>query len=346
MTALAACALGVRQTILDPDKAAFFADARPWAFVLFREACETRAQVRDLCAALREAAGHDAIIWIDQEGGRVARLKPPEWPVWPAASAYGLLHAKCGEAGLEACWLAHRLIAAELRGVGVDGDFAPVVDLQLPGAHEIIGDRAFGGDPAAIAALGAAALAGLAAGGVVGCVKHMPGHGRALADSHLVLPRVAVPRGDLALDFAPFAALAEAPSAMTAHIVYEAIDPDRPATCSPKVIGEIIRGEIAFQGLLMSDDLDMKALQQAMNGGLAERAEASIRAGCDLVLQCSGALDDMIATAKGCGTLAGLGLVRARAAESFAKRQPQAFDAEAGWARFRALLAPEQRMSA
>jgi beta-N-acetylhexosaminidase len=340
MNGKAACALGIRQTALDPDLIAFFRDARPWAFILFAEACKSRAQVRALTDQLREAARHDAVIFIDQEGGRVARLKPPEWPVFPPPRAYGRVFETGEEWGMEACFLGHRLIAAELRALGVDGDYAPVLDRPVAGSNEaVVGDRSFGADADSISELGAAALAGLTAGGVVGCIKHMPGHGRAHVDTHFDLPRVTASRRELLEDFAPFAALAEAPSAMTAHIIYEALDPDRPATCSPIVIGDIIRGEIGFHGLLMSDDLDMKALDQAVEGGLRERAETAIGAGCDVVLQCSGKLEEMIATANGCGALDGIALVRARAAEGFAKRAPLPFDAEAGWARLRELLA-------
>ncbi|MGE3302177.1 MAG: beta-N-acetylhexosaminidase [Hyphomonadaceae bacterium] len=334
---VAACALGVRQPALDAETAAFFAEAKPWAFILFREACVSRAQVQALTASLREAAGRDAVIFIDQEGGRVARLRPPEWPSFPAARAYGDLYAHSREMGVEAAWLGFRLIAAELRAIGVDGDYAPVLDRPINGADPIIGDRAFAREGETIAVLGAAALAGLAAGGVCGCVKHMPGHGRAEADSHLVLPRVATDRMALRADFAPFAALAEAPAAMTAHIVYEGVDPLRPATCSSIVIEDVIRGEIGFDGLLMSDDLDMKAMA-AVSEGLAGRAAAALAAGCDVVLQCSGALADMRAVMEGVSPLAGRALTRARAADLFAKRPPQPFDADAGWARFRELL--------
>ena len=270
---------------------------------------------------------------------RVARLKPPEWPVWPAAAAYGKLHAASEAAALEASCLGHRLIAHDLKAMGVDGDFAPVLDIPAEGSDKIVGDRAFATEPDAVAALAGAALAGLHAGGVAGCVKHVPGHGRALADSHLALPRVSASAAELERDIAPFHALNTAEAAMTAHIIYEAWDPDRPATCSPKVIDEIIRDSIGFEGLLMSDDLDMHALQFAMNGGLQQRAEAALKAGCDVVLQCSGKLADMREAAKGCANLAGPSMVRARAVESFAKRPAREFDADAGWARFRTLMA-------
>jgi beta-N-acetylhexosaminidase len=333
------CSLGIRQPQIDDDLRAFLRAARPWSFILFREACVSHAQVYTLCAELRAAAGHDAIVFIDQEGGRVARLKAPVWPTWPACAIYGKIFARNADAGIAAAYLGHRLIAHEIKAIGVDGDFAPVCDVPVDGADPIIGDRALSQDSSVIAVLARAALAGLHAGGVAGCIKHMPGHGRAEADSHLALPRVKVSDADLARDVAPFAALHEAEAAMTAHIVYEAWDPDRPATCSPAVIDQIIRGRIGFDGLLMSDDLDMKALQFAMNGGLAERASAALKAGCDVVLQCSGVLKDMEDVAAGCQTLSELSLVRARAVEAFAKRPAEGFDAEAGWARFKDLLA-------
>jgi len=334
------CSFGIRQTTLDADARAFFRKARPWGFILFREACVSREQVGALCADLREAAGHDAVIYIDQEGGRVARLKPPEWPVWPACARYGEVFVHDPEAGCEAAWLGHRLIAHELKAMGVDGDFAPVLDVPVKGADLIIGDRAFSPEPKIIAALGRAALEGLHAGGLAGCIKHMPGHGRAQADTHLALPRVSASVAELEADVFPFAALADAEAAMTAHIVYEAWDLHRPATCSPIVIKDVIRGAIGFQGLLMSDDLDMKALQFAINGGHAERAEAALKAGCDVVLQCSGVLSDMEATAKGCALLAGHSLIRARVVEVLAKRQPSEFDPAESWARFKGLMKP------
>jgi beta-N-acetylhexosaminidase len=334
------CSLGIRQPKLDPDLRAFLGEAQPWSLILFREACVSRAQVRALCVQLREAVGRDAIVYIDQEGGRVARLKPPEWPAWPAAAAYGRIYAKNPEKGLEAAYLGYRLIAAELKDLGIDGDFAPVLDVPVEGSDKIVGDRAFAGEATIVPALARAALEGLHDGGVTGCIKHMPGHGRATADSHSALPRVAATDADLANDVFPFAALADAEAAMTAHIIYEAWDPDRPATCSAIVIDQIIRSRIGFQGLLMSDDLDMKALQYALNGTLGDRAEAALKAGCDVVLQCSGVLAEMQETVKGCTPLGGLALVRARAAEAFAKRPAKPFDSEAGWARFRELMGP------
>jgi len=333
------CLLGLRQPKLDNETRAFFRDAQPWGFILFREACVSREQVRVLNAELRETVGHDATVWIDQEGGRVARMKAPEWPTWPATGKFGEIYAKNKAAGREAAHLGYRLIAHELRDIGIDGDFAPVLDVPVEGSDKIVGDRAFSADPKEVALLARAALEGLHDGGVAGCIKHMPGHGRATADSHLALPKVGAKEIDLANDVFPFAQMADAEAAMTAHIVFEAWDPDRPATCSPFVIDEIIRKRIGFQGMLMSDDLDMHALQYALNGGLQARAEAALGAGCDVVLQCSGKLNEMQEAAKGCRDLDGLPLVRARAVEAFAKRPPREFDAEAGWARFKQLLA-------
>lgn len=330
---------GLRQAKLDADTRAFFRETRPWSFILFRDACVSRVQVRALCEQLREAAGHDAIVWIDQEGGRVARLKAPEWPVWPAAAKYGEIYARDFELGLEAARLGHRLIAHELKSIGVDGDYAPVLDVPVDGSDKIVGDRAFSANPGEVATLARAALEGLHDGGVAGCIKHMPGHGRATADSHFALPRVSASETELANDVAPFVALADAEAAMTAHIVFDAWDRDRPATCSSFVIEKIIRERIGFNGLLMSDDLDMKALQFALNGGLQQRAEAALGAGCDMVLQCSGDLKEMQEVAKGCRALDGMALVRARAVEAFAKRPAREFDADAGWARFKELLA-------
>lgn len=333
---VAACALGVRQPDVSAELAAFLRDARPWGLILFREACVSPGQVARLIAQLRDACDHDALVWIDQEGGRVARMRPPHWPAFPPASFYGTLHALDAAAGVEACHLGHRLIAHMLKPLGVNGDFAPVLDTPAPGSDPIVGDRAFSDDPDRIAVLGRAALEGLHAGGVAACIKHMPGHGRAECDSHLALPRVCVGDNSLAADFSPFRALADAPAAMTAHIVYESLDADAPATWSAKVIGGLIRGEIGFDGLLFSDDLDMKALE----GPLRARAERAFAAGCDVVLQCSGSLADMRSVVEGCPALAGRSLERALVVEAIARRAAEPFDAAAGWWRLRQLLAP------
>ncbi|MBY0563772.1 MAG: beta-N-acetylhexosaminidase [Hyphomonadaceae bacterium] len=331
------CALGIRQAKVDDDLRAFLRETSPWALILFREACVTNVQARRLCADLRAALGRDCLIWIDQEGGRVARLKAPEWPVWPAAARYGDLYSQDPERALEACSLGHRLIAHELREIGVNADFAPVLDVPVAGADPVVvGDRAFSAKPDVISNLARAALSALHAGGVAGCIKHMPGHGRATSDTHFTLPRVVASALDLANDLSPFMALADAEAALTAHIIYEAWDEANPGTCSPSVIRSVIREKIGFRGLLMTDDLDMKAL--AVVGDLRNRAAAALDAGCEVVLQCSGVLKDMEAVASACKPLAGEALARAQAVEAIAARAPEPFDTEAGWARFKALL--------
>ncbi|MCG8441019.1 MAG: beta-N-acetylhexosaminidase, partial [Caulobacterales bacterium] len=256
-----ACILGCAGPGLTDDERAFFADAAPWGFILFARNIASPDQLRALTGELRAAVGREALIFIDQEGGRVQRLRPPHWPDRPPAGALGALHRRDAVAGLEACRLHHRLIAADLRAVGVTADCAPMVDVRRPGADPIVGDRAFSDAPEAVSALGRAALDGLTAGGVAGVVKHMPGHGRADADSHLALPHVDADAADLdAVDLAPFRTLRDAPMGMTAHVRYAAWDDRRPATTSPRVICDVIRGAIGFDGLLMTDDLSMKAL--------------------------------------------------------------------------------------
>ena len=336
MSAPSAAIYGWRAPDLDPGRAAFFRDSNPWGFILFAEACRSRAQVRKLVEALWETVGREAIVFIDQEGGRVARLKPPEWPVFPPAARYGELYRIDQAAGLEACRLGHRLMAHELAALGVRADCAPVLDLPAADADPIIGDRAFGADPAQIAALGRAALDGLSDGGVAGVIKHIPGHGRADADSHLALPKVRVGRQALDLDFACFKALADAPMAMTAHVLYEAYDASAPATTSPTLINDVIRGQIGFDGLLMTDDLGMKALE----GTWAEKAAASFAAGCDVALHCSGDLAEMTALAAAIGPLEGKALARATAADAAAAVMPSPLDAADAWSRLRELLAP------
>jgi beta-N-acetylhexosaminidase len=335
MSVPSAAIYGWRQPGLDPETAAFFRDANPWGFILFEGACVSRLQVRRLVESLWQTVDREALVFIDQEGGRVARLKPPEWPLFPAAASYGDLYRLDREAGLEACRLGHRLMAHELAPLGIRADCAPVLDLPAEGADPIIGDRAFGADPDQIAALGRAALAGLTDGGVAGVIKHVPGHGRADADSHLALPKVRAGRQALAQDFACFARLADAPMAMTAHVLYDAYDPTAPATISSLVVDKVIRGEIGFQGLLMTDDLGMKALA----GTWAEKALASFAAGCDVALHCSGILAEMRELAAAIPTLAGAALERVRAADAAAAVTPRPFDSFEGRARLDELLA-------
>ena len=276
---------------LGADERDFFAEADPLGFILFARNCREPAQVRRLVDALRASVGRaDTPILIDQEGGRVARLGPPHWRRPPPAARFGALYGRDPEAAAQAARLNARLIAADLTELGIDVDCLPVLDLRMPDAHDVIGDRSFGGDAGTVAALGRAVCEGMLAGGVLPVIKHIPGHGRGMADSHLELPRVDVPVAEMdRTDFAPFRALRDMPWAMTAHVLYAAIDRDRPATTSPAVIADVIRGRIGFDGVLVSDDINM----QALAGALPERASAALAAGCDIVLHCSGKLDEM-----------------------------------------------------
>lgn len=291
MGAPAAVIFGCAGPRLTQAERAFFRDVDPLGFCLFTRNVRTPAQVRTLCAELRDCTGReDAPILVDQEGGRVTRLKPPYWRVAPPAAAFGELYANNPEAAVEAARLNARLIAADLAPLGIDVDCAPVLDVTVDGAHNVIGDRAFAGDPAMVAALGRAQAEGLLAGGVIPVVKHMPGHGRARADSHVELPVVEASRDELeASDFAPFQALADLPWAMTAHVLYRALSGNQPATTSESVVRDIIRGHIGFQGLLITDDLSMGAL----DGSHAERAQAAMSAGCDVLLHCNGDMAQM-----------------------------------------------------
>ena len=281
---------GCQGKALEDEEKAFFARSNPLGFILFARNVDTPDQVRALVASLRECVGRDAPILIDQEGGRVRRLRPPYWVDRPAMAEFGRLAQKDVLLAEKAVRLNSRLIAADLIALGIDVDCAPLIDVPVEGAHDIIGDRAFAKDPDMAARLGRASLEGFLDGGVIGVVKHIPGHGRAMADSHLELPSVDVDRDVLsAWDFAPFRALADAPWAMTAHVVYKAIDPDFPATLSKKVIHDVIRGDIGCQSLLLSDDLSMKAL----SGDFESRARQSLAAGCDVVLHCNGDMAEM-----------------------------------------------------
>lgn len=273
----------------------FFRSADPFGFILFLRNVETPEQVKRLTAELRETVGRDAPILVDQEGGRVTRLKPPHWRASPPAARFGQLASRNREIAAEAVRLNAQLLAAELQPLGIDVDCAPVLDLQFPGAHQgVVGDRAFGADPEIVAYLGRTMIDAFLASGVMPVIKHAPGHGRALVDSHLSLPRVATSRGELeATDFRAFRLCADAPWAMTCHVVYADIDDARPATISPVIINDVIRGSIGFKGLLLSDDLSM----QALSGTLGERAHAALAAGCDIALHCNGKMDEMEAVA-------------------------------------------------
>jgi beta-N-acetylhexosaminidase len=297
----------------------FFADAEPWGLILFSRNLVDPPRLQALIAAFREAVGRpDAPVLIDQEGGRVQRMRHPFAPDYPAAGRIGALYAECRERGLRAAWLVMRLIADDLRARGITVDCVPVLDLGHPGGHDIIGDRAYGGDVEMVSALGAAAAAGLRAGGIAPVAKHVPGHGRAHADSHERLPEVAAPREALSVsDFLPFRRLAGLPMAMTAHVLYTDIDPDRPATLSARVIGDIIRGEIGFGGLLMSDDLSMGAL----SGPMGARAAGCLAAGCDIALHCNGDMAEMEEVAAAAPTLSGRSCERAAAALNWARHE-------------------------
>jgi beta-N-acetylhexosaminidase len=291
----AAIILGCAGHSLTAEERAFYRDFDPLGFILFARNCDTPEQVKALTADLRACVGRaDAPILIDQEGGRVARLKPPYWPAFPAMSQFGRMAATDVATAREACFLNALLIGCELARLGIDVDCAPVLDLPVAGAHDIIGDRALARGPRIIATLGRAVCEGLAAAGVISIVKHIPGHGRATADSHAELPRVDTPVDELAVtDFAPFADLHDAPWAMIAHVLFTAIDAGRPASTSPVMVDEIIRRRIGFGGVLIADDIGMEALK----GSLAERAVATLASGADLTLHCSGRMDEMLSIA-------------------------------------------------
>ncbi len=326
---------GCAGTALGDDERAFFRDAKPWGFIVFGRNVADPDQLRALVGELRATVGDDsAPVLIDQEGGRVARLKPPHWRARPAAARFGALHDASAEAGREAVYLNARLIAHDLCELGINVDCLPVLDVPVDGADTVIGDRAFARDPSTIIDLGRAAIEGLIEGGVLPVMKHIPGHGRATADSHLALPRVATGAEELsATDFVTFRSLNHCPMAMTAHVIYEALDPQRPATTSPKVIRDVIRGEIGFDGLLMSDDVSMNAL----SGPISVRAKAALFAGCDVVLHCNGKMEEMREVAEEAKPLEGVSLKRAQAALAHLVR-PSGFDPEAAQARLAELL--------
>ncbi|MFA7603926.1 MAG: beta-N-acetylhexosaminidase [Novosphingobium sp.] len=298
---------GIAGLALSADERAFFRDADPAGYILFGRNIADRAQVRALTDELRAIHGRDrTFICIDQEGGRVARMRPPEWRAWPAGGAFDGLYDLAPASAIEAARVNAEALGLELAEVGISVDCHPVLDVRRPGAHDVIGDRAFGSEPMRVAALGRAVLDGLAAAGVAGVVKHMPGHGRALADSHKELPTVTASEAELAEDIAPFRTLAAAPIGMTGHIRFTAWDAENPATQSPFVIGEIIRRRIGFAGLLLTDDLDMEAL----SGSVPERAARAIAAGCDIALNCWARMDDMIGIAERLPALSGVAAER------------------------------------
>ena len=281
---------GIEGTELTRDERAFFADADPAGFILFRRNCECRDQLVRLTSALREVSGRPEVpILIDQEGGRVARMRPPEWPAFPAGEAFDRLYQLAPSSAIEAARSNARALGLMLNEVGVNVDCLPMLDVRQPGATDIVGDRALGSDPMQVSALGRAILDGLHSAGVLGVIKHMPGHGRALVDSHKELPIVLADEEDLAVDLEPFERLRGAAMGMTAHVVYTAWDSERPGSQSPIVIHDIIRERIGFDGFLMSDDIGMEAL----SGDHGQRAAACGAAGCDVALHCDGQMENM-----------------------------------------------------
>ena len=292
--------LGLATTALTDDERAFFRDLDPAGYILFKRNIENPAQLRALTDSLREIAGRDDMpILIDQEGGRVARMQPPHWPAFPKAELFDRLYDIAPITAIEATRHNAQAIAVMLREAGINVDCLPLLDVRQPGAHDIIGDRALGAEPMRVAAMGRAVIEGLAAGGAVAVVKHIPGHGRSMSDSHIELPVVTADAEALETDLAPFIALNGAPMAMTAHVVYTAWDAEDCASLSAKVIGGVIRGRIGFDGLLMSDDLGMHAL----SGDFGERAAGVLKAGCDIALHCSGDMAEMEAIAKAVGAI-------------------------------------------
>ena len=325
---------GLSGPALTPEERAFFAAVRPAGYILFKRNVVDRGQVRALTDSLRELEARDDVaILVDQEGGRVARLGPPEWPAFPGGPEFDRLYEVAPISGMEAARANAQALGLMLAEAGITVDCAPILDVAREGTTEAIACRAYGSEPMRVAAMGRATLEGLAAGGVVGVVKHMPGHGRALVDSHHLLPTVTASAEELEDDLAPFRALAHAPMGMTSHIVFEAWDAERPATLSPVVIEEVIRGRIGFDGLLMTDDIDMKAL----SGTAGEKAAGAIAAGCDLVLDCWARMPEMEEIAARLGDIAPR--ARERLDAAMASRTAPAGDMAALLAKRDALLA-------
>jgi len=326
---------GVSGLELSAEERAFIAAERPWGFILFKRNIEAPAQVLSLVRELRDLIGNaDAPVLIDQEGGRVQRLGPPHWPVYPPGAVFGALYDIDPQLGFQAARLSSRLIAADLIDLGITVDCLPLADVPISGADAVIGNRAYGTEPGKVAAIARAVTEGLERGGVLPVLKHIPGHGRATADSHFRLPTVDTGRDELdRTDFAAFQPLADLPMAMTAHVVFSALDPAHPATTSATIIRQVIRGVIGFQGLLMSDDVSMNALA----GSIAERTRAIVNAGCDMVLHCNGKLDEMRDVAAETPELTGEALNRANRALA-SRKQPEPLDRQAVRAELDALI--------
>jgi beta-N-acetylhexosaminidase len=326
---------GLAGSTLSADERAFLRDAEPWALILFRRNVAGPESLKRLIGDARATLAREVPVLIDQEGGRVQRLGPPHWPAYPPGAAYGELYKRDRDQGLAAARLGARLIAADITAVGIDVDCLPIADVPVAGADPVVGDRAYGRDPGQVTAIAEAVARGLADGGVLPVLKHMPGHGRATADSHARLPVVDIDWATLAAtDFAAFRSLAGLPIGMTAHVVFTAIDPVAPATISRTIVRDVIRDSIGFKGLLMSDDISMGAL----SGSISERTRAAIAAGCDLVLHCNGDMAEMRAVAAEVPDLDGEAACRAGAALA-AKRPAIAIDVAEGRAAFATLMA-------
>lgn len=315
---------GCAGTVLNAEERSFIERYRPWGFILFRRNIENSDQIADLTAQFRSIVGRaEAPVLIDQEGGRVQRMTAPVWPKYPSATAYGHFLKVSLEERLRLARLGARRMAEDLRPVGVNVDCLPVLDVPAPGSHSVIGDRAYSDDPSLVAQFGRAVAEGVMAGGVLPVMKHIPGHGRARADSHHELPVVDADRRTLeTVDFAPFRALADLPLGMSAHVVYSAIDPKRPGTTSPVIVNDIIRGHIGFDGLLMTDDLSMKAL----GGSFTERTQAAFAAGVDMALHCNGDLREGVEVAEASPVLDGKRLERAERALGLLGRPVEPID--------------------
>jgi len=320
------------------NERAFLREAQPWGLIIFKRNVNTPQQVTELTKSFRDAVSWAAPVLVDQEGGRVQRLGPPHWPIFPPGARYGAIYDRDVASGLAAARLGGHLIAAELSVLGIDVDCLPLADVLVPGGDPVIGDRAYGTEPGKVAAIAGAIAQGLLAGGVLPVLKHLPGHGRASVDSHAKLPVVDTDRATLeSTDFAAFRPLASLPLGMTAHVVFSAIDPVAPATTSVTMVREVIRGFIGFRGLLMSDDVSMKAL----SGTIAERSRAAFAAGCDVVLHCNGDLNEMSAVASQSPELKGEAAQRAAAALA-QRKAPEEFDVDAARKIFAQMVDAEQ----
>jgi beta-N-acetylhexosaminidase len=325
---------GLAGLTISANERAFLREASPWGLIIFKRNVSRPDQVLDLTRSFRDIVGWEAPVLVDQEGGRVQRLGPPLWPAYPPGASYGALYDREPKAGLAAARMAGHLIASDLAALGIDVDCLPLADVPVVGSDGVIGDRAYGLEPGKVAGIAGAIADGLVAGGVLPVLKHLPGHGRAMADSHKALPVVSTDRATLeSTDFAAFRPLAGLPLGMTAHVVFSAIDPVAPATTSVTMVREVIRGFIGFQGLLMSDDVSMGAL----SGSIADRGRAALSAGCDVVLHCNGDLREMTEVAGAVPQLAGEAARRAEAALA-QRKAPEQFDVEQARAVFARMI--------